>query len=231
MGMPPVQPALRIVAIAYAATQLFWAVPASAAEPQAFKPDTPEAHALAFLKSLPREWSGTSDHDCHTYEDKNLEQLQPAFIVAAAAFLKAFVETHGAVTITSAYRSVDEQVCVCYGEKGPCAGKPVTVVTKTGPQVIKPMGMSRHQMGIAMDVRPGTGSEAEFMCLQEFARANPQFGVYFPIGRIDWPHMELAGSRGPAIKLASIGPPNAVAAAKITPCQRMRVMLTHDVLD
>lgn len=211
---------------------MLWQGAAIAAERERFKPDSPEGQALAYLKSLPREWSGTSSHDCHTYEDKNLEALQPAFIVSAAALLKAFVMTHGAVTITSAYRSVDEQVCVCYGERGPCAGKPVTIYTKAGPKVVKPVGLSRHQMGIAMDVRPGTGTEAEFMCLQEFARLNPQFGVYFPIGRIDWPHMELAGSRGPAVKFASIGPPHAnPAAVKITPCTIMRVMLTHEVLD
>ncbi|MDX2202390.1 MAG: D-alanyl-D-alanine carboxypeptidase family protein [Hyphomicrobiaceae bacterium] len=202
-----------------------------AAERARFKPESAEGQALAYLKSLSREWSGTSDHDCHTYEDKNLEALQPAFIVASAAFLKAFVTTHGAVTITSAYRSVDEQVCVCFGEKGPCAGKPVTIMTRAGPQVIKPMGISRHQMGVAMDVRPGAGTEAEFLCMQEFARLNPQLGVTFPIGRMDLPHMELAGSRGPALRLASIAPPGAAAASRITPCKTMGAMLTFEVLD
>lgn len=183
------------------------------------------------MRSVQREWSGTSDHDCHTYEDKNLERLQAPFLVAAAAFLKAFIATHGPVTITSAHRTSDEQVCVCYGEKGPCAGKPITIQTRSGPQVIKPIGLSRHQLGIAMDVRPGTGSEAEFQCLHEFARANPQFGVYFPLGRMDYPHMELLGSRGPAIRLASIGPPQAQGSTKITPCQKMRLMLTYEHLD
>lgn len=198
--------------------------------PPTFKPDGVEGQALAYLKSLKREWSGTGDHDCHTYEDKNLARLQPAFIVASAAFLKAFVETHGAVTITSAYRSENEQVCACYGERGPCAGKPVTVLTRNGPVTVKPVGMSRHQLGIAMDVRPGTGTEAEFLCMQEFARANPQYGVQFPMGRYDLPHMELMGARGPAIRVASIVP-SVAAAAKITPCQKMRIMLTHEHLD
>lgn len=195
-----------------------------------FKPDSIEGQALAYLKSLKREWSGTGDHDCHTYEDKNLERLQPAFIVASAAFLKAFVATHGAVTITSAHRNDNEQVCVCYGERGPCAGKPVTVQTKNGPVTVRPVGLSRHQLGIAMDVRPGTGQEAEFLCMQEFARLNPQFGVQFPLGRYDLPHMELMGSRGPAIRVASIVP-SVAAAAKVTPCQKMRIMLTHEHLD
>lgn len=196
----------------------------------AFKPDSIEGQALAYLKSLKREWSGTGDHDCHTYEDKNLERLQPAFIVASAAFLKAFVVTHGAVTITSAHRNDNEQVCVCYGERGPCAGKPVTVQTRNGPVTVRPVGLSRHQLGIAMDVRPGTGTEAEFVCLHEFARANPQFGVQFPLGRYDLPHMEMLGARGPAIRVASIVP-SVAAAAKITPCQKLRLMLVHDPLD
>lgn len=195
-----------------------------------FKPDSVEGQALAYLRSLKREWSGTGDHDCHTYEEKNLERLQPAFIVGAAAFLKAFVATHGDVTITSAHRNDNEQVCVCYGERGPCAGKPVTVQTRNGPVTVKPVGLSRHQLGIAMDVRPGTGTEAEFLCLQEFARSNPQFGVQFPLGRYDLPHMELMGTRGPAIRVASIVP-SVAAAAKITPCQKMRIMLTHEHLD
>lgn len=195
-----------------------------------FKPDSIEGQALAYLKSLKREWSGTGDHDCHTYEDKNLERLQPAFIVGSATFLKAFVATHGDVTITSAHRNDNEQVCVCYGERGPCAGKPVTVQTRNGPVTVRPVGLSRHQLGIAMDVRPGTGTEAEFLCLQEFARANPQFGVQFPLGRYDLPHMELMGARGPAIRVASIVP-SVAAAAKITPCQKMKIMLTHEHLD
>lgn len=194
------------------------------------KPESVEAQALAYLKSLKREWSGTGDHDCHTYEDKNLERLQPAFVVAAAAFLRAFVTTHGAVTLTSAHRNENEQVCVCYGEKGPCAGKPVTVQTKNGPVTVKPVGLSRHQLGIALDVRPGTGTEAEFLCMHEFARANPQFGIQFPLGRYDLPHMEMLGARGPAIRIASIIP-SVAAAAKITPCQKMRLMLTHDHVD
>jgi hypothetical protein len=64
-----------------------------------------EDRAVEFLKSLPREWSGTSDHDCKTYEDKNIDRLSRSFAVSAARFLKAFVEVHGAVTITSAHRS------------------------------------------------------------------------------------------------------------------------------
>ena len=61
--------------------------------------------ATEFLKNLPREWSGTSDRDCKTYEDKNIDRLAKPFAVSAARFLKAFVEVHGEVTITSAHRT------------------------------------------------------------------------------------------------------------------------------
>lgn len=196
-----------------------------------YKAGSPEAEALDFLKAMPREWSGSGDHDCRTYDDANLERLTPKFIVAAATFLKAFTQTHGMATITSAHRTADEQVCACYGEKGPCAGKPITVKTRNGTQTVKPFGLSRHQLGIAMDVRAGTGSEAEFLCMHEFARTNPQFGVHFPLGRYDQPHMELMGSRGPTVRLASIGLPSGSEGRRITPCQRMRQMLTYQHLD
>ena len=89
-----------------------------------------DRQALRFLESLPRKWSGTSNRDCKTYEDKNIEKLSLSFAVSAAAFLKAFVEMHGPVTITSAHRTAREQACVCEGEKGPCAGRPRIVKTK-----------------------------------------------------------------------------------------------------
>ena len=187
--------------------------------------DSAVGEALAFLKSMPREWSGFSDHDCHTYDDKNLERLKPTFILASAAFLKAFMQTHGAVTIHSAHRSLDEQYCVCIGEKGPCAGKDLPP-RKPGKQPVT-QALSRHQLGIAMDVRPGAGTEREFICLHEFARANPQFGVHFPIGRADYPHMELVG----APTLTSIISSAHAATGKVKPCQKMKVMLTYDHLD
>ena len=199
---------------------------AGASERTSYSPDSAEGQALAFLKSIPREWSGFSDHDCRTYDDKNLERLKPEFIVASAAFLKAFMQTHGEATINSAHRTADEQFCVCVGEKGPCAGKNMPPA-KHGKKPPVTQALSRHQLGIAMDVRAGTGSEREFICMHEFARANPQFGVYFPLGRADYPHMELVGSRGPAVNLGKLKAGN----VKITPCQKIKVMLTHDHLD
>jgi hypothetical protein len=116
-----------------------------------------EAAALGALKSLPREWSHSSRRDCRTYEDKNLDRLSPAFAESAAAFLKAFVETHGRVTITSAHRTAEEQTCVCDGERGPCAGRPRIVKGKKGRRYVK-RTTSRHQSGDALDVRAGTGA-------------------------------------------------------------------------
>jgi hypothetical protein len=176
------------------------------------RPTTVEERAMTFLKALPREWSHSSARDCKTYEDKNLEQLAVPFATAAAAFLDAFQQLHGAVTITSAYRSAQEQECVCIGEKGPCAGRPHEVKGKDGRRVVT-RGISRHQLGMALDVRPGTGRVNEFVCLHKFAQLNPQFGVYFPLGSRDYPHMELRlpqlhGSGTPPVAVSSCAPPN-----------------------
>jgi hypothetical protein len=104
--------------------------------------------------------------------------------------LDAFRHLHGAVTITSAHRTSQEQACVCIGERGPCAGRPRTVKAKDGRRLTV-RGISRHQLGLAIDVRPGTGSVKEFICLHMFAQLNPQFGVHFPLRSHDYPHMEF----------------------------------------
>jgi hypothetical protein len=184
-----------------------------------------EQRGLAFLKKLPREWSGTSDRDCKTYEDKNIDRLTRSFAASAAEFLLAFKQVHGAVTVTSAHRTAEEQTCVCIGEKGPCAGRPRVVKTKKKGRRVVVRSISRHQLGIALDVRPGTGSESEFTCLQEFARLNPQFGVRFPLGKRDYPHMEP--STVGTIKVAAVG----LTPALVTPCTNMTIMLTHDHVD
>jgi len=182
-----------------------------------------EERGLAFLRSLPRQWSGTSAYDCRTYEDKNIEKLRPTFVTNAAAFLRAFRNTHGDVMITSAHRTAQEQTCVCRGEKGPCAGRPRLVKrTKKRPAVMV-RSRSRHQLGIALDVRPGTGSKEEYSCLHEFASLNPQFGVHFPLGMRDRPHMEPSW-RAERTKMHA-------AAVDAIPCITMKVMLTHDHVD
>ena len=184
-----------------------------------------ENRAVVYLKGLPREWSGTSDRDCKTYEEKNIDKLSKPFALSAAHFLRAFVEVHGAVTITSAYRSEEEQACVCVGEKGPCAGRP-HVLRKKKHRPIVVRSVSHHQLGIALDVRAGTGSEDEFICLHEFAELNPQFGVRFPFGKQDYPHMEPGTARGP-LKMASLASADSI----VTPCKRMKIMLTDAPAD
>jgi hypothetical protein len=198
---------------------------ASAEAEEALRSRARDTEALQFLKSLPREWSGTSNRDCKTYEDKNLERLSRPFAVSAAAFLRAFVAMHGHVTITSAHRTAQEQSCVCEGEKGPCAGRPRIIKMKKRRIVVR--GTSRHQTGLALDVRAGTGTVDEFTCMHEFAQTNPQFNVHFPLGMRDKPHLEPAKRGEPRVRVAALGSMMPV----VTPCVRMKVMLVDAALD
>jgi hypothetical protein len=182
--------------------------------------------AYGFLKSLPREWSGTSNRDCKTYEDKNIEGLTPSFARSAAVFLAAFVEVHGEVTITSGFRSAQEQSCVCEGEKGPCAGRPRTVRGKKGRRITK-RSTSRHQYGIALDVRAGTGSKEEFLCLHEFAQFNPQFGVHFPLGERDQPHLEPLPEADKRVRVAGLR----ARAPGVIPCNALKRMHSDTPVD
>ena len=116
---------------------------------------------------------------------------------------------------------------MCLGEKGPCAGKRQAVKTKKRRRIVRQGGISHHQQGIALDVRAGTGSDEEFKCLHEFAALNPQFGIRFPFGKRDRPHMEPVVSKNAAIRLASLGSMR----SSIVPCAGMRTMLTHDHVD
>jgi len=149
-----------------------FAVDSALAESTLLKPTT----AIDFMKALEQQ-APTLKYDCRTYEEKNLERLKRPLLEATAVFLRAFVETHGAVTITSAHRTMQEQACVCAGEKGPCSRS-------------KP---SRHFFGWAIDVRAGAGTKAEYECMQDFAKKNPHLGIHFPFGMKDRPHMEWNG--------------------------------------
>ena len=186
----------------------------------------PESEAHAFLKGLPREWAGTSRRDCKTYEEKNIDLLSASFAMSAARFLKAFVELHGKVTITSAHRTAQEQTCVCDGERGPCAGRPRIVKTKKGRRIVK-RTTSHHQQGIALDIRAGAGTKEEFACLHEFARFNPHFGIHFPMGARDQPHMEPLAVRSRSVRIAGLG----LFQRHVTPCAKMQLMLTDAILD
>jgi hypothetical protein len=159
-------------------------VDAALADSGLLKPVT----AIGFLKALEQQ-APTLRYDCRTYEAKNLERLKGPLIEAAAVFLRAFVETHGSVTITSAHRTKSEQTCVCAGEIGPCSRS-------------KP---SRHSYGWAIDVRAGAGTKPEYECMQDFAKKNPHLGIHFPFGMKDRPHMEWNG-RSVSFKARSRGP-------------------------
>lgn len=225
---PRVSIRIWVCALQLSATLLSfgYSLPAHANE-AAVAAATAEHRAQIFLMSLSREWAATSAKDCKTYEHKNIKRLAPSFAASAAGFLKAFVAIHGNVTITSAHRTAAEQACVCIGEKGPCAGKPRIVKKKKGRRLVKRSGVSRHQLGIALDVRPGTGSDEEFICLHEFAQLNPQFGVRFPLGKRDRPHMEPAPKPTAKIRIAALGSMQ----SPVTPCSNMRTMLTHNHVD
>jgi hypothetical protein len=165
-----------------------FAVDSALADGALLKPNT----ALAFMKALEQQ-APTLKYDCRTYEEKNIERLKRPLLEAAAVFLRAFVDTHGSVTVTSAHRTKQEQTCVCAGEKGPCSRS-------------KP---SRHFYGWAIDVRAGAGTKSEYECMQDFAKKNPHLGIHFPFGMKDRPHMEWNG-RAVAFK----GSPN----VPIVPC-------------
>ena len=77
--------------------------------------------------------------------------------------------------------------------------------TKKGRRVVK-RGTSRHQRGIALDVRAGMGTKDEYTCMHEFAQFNPQFGVRFPMGMRDRPHMEAWANEQPKIETCGVGP-------------------------
>ncbi|MBI4067838.1 hypothetical protein HY413_00315 [Candidatus Kaiserbacteria bacterium] len=147
--------------------------------------------AKQYLKTLPRQFAGSSSYDCKTYGDKNIDRLDPAFAVCAATFLKAFTDSGGKVTITSAHRSPQDQVCVCKGETGMC-GRALPVDSSGRPIGGRGVG---HQYGTAMDIRSGNASDADYSAMQNFARTHPQFGIHFPFGMRDRPHMEPATAR------------------------------------
>lgn len=143
---------------------------------------TDELEAKQYLKSLPKQWAGGSTYDCKTYEDKNIDKLNGRFAMCMAKFLKAYTAQYGpkSVRITSAYRSHDEQVCVCKGEKGLC-GKALPEDENGIP--IGGSGVG-HQFGTAMDIHPNNGDYAGF---HKFAAP---FGVWFRLGMADKPHVE-----------------------------------------
>lgn len=144
-----------------------------------------EEKAKQFLKSLPKQFAGSSSYDCKTYEDKNIDKLSGKFAVCMERFLRDYATQVGKVTITSAYRSPEEQTCVCKGETGLC-GRSIPLDAAGKP--IGGIGVG-HQYGTAMDIRAGGGTNTEYARMHEFAR---KYGVHFRLGMADRPHVEPA---------------------------------------
>ena len=206
-----------------------------------------EKEAYEYLLGLPREFAGFSSYDCHTYEDKNILGLKQGFARRSAYFLNATASlyTRDIITVTSAYRSREEQQCVCKGESGPCARDHTERFSKKVKTKEKKKGKSRslivwmskfiqghshHQEGIAMDVRFGwpidpTGIPDEaiisyrkqmYACFHELAALNPQFGIHFPY-HDDNPHFEPSSISDKEMEAMKHKP--------VTPCRSYPAML------
>lgn len=133
--------------------------------------------AKQYLLSLKRTGSAA--------DPSNIDQLNSAFAICAANFLKAYQGKYGPVTITSAYRSPAYDAKMCVNN------------TACGALMNNPNPNGNHQKGLAIDVHPD--NESMYSTIWSFASANPQFGVCFPFqdgkytGFQDRPHMILAG--------------------------------------
>lgn len=138
--------------------------------------------AKDYLNSLPKRPLS----QCAPPTQANIQRLNNGFAVCAAAFFKAYTAKYGTVHITSAFRD-NTPGSAPNGKQSAnqCAGG---------------APMSRHALGLAIDVNPA--NENLYPTMWKFAEANPQFGVCFPYqdgkrsGYFDRPHMTLAGGSG-----------------------------------
>ena len=110
--------------------------------------------------------------------------LDAAFAICSENFFREFQTKYGPVTITSAYRSPEEEARLCVNN--PRCGTLMNISSPYG----------NHQKALAMDVRA-----AQQSIMNNFAKQNPQFGVCFPFtgeggGFTDPEHMILAGIPG-----------------------------------
>lgn len=130
--------------------------------------------AKAYINAM--TYNDLSGGRCATPKDR-VTGLNDAFAICAANFFKAYQEKYGKLTITTAYRPVDDNAC-----RGGVGG-------------------SNHTRGVAIDVNPQDGNYKQ---LWDFSKANSQFGICFPhqdggagtTGYSDRPHMILAGIGG-----------------------------------
>ena len=156
--------------------------------------------AIDFLLQTPAGPAGSSSYDCKTYEAKNIRRLDPQLAERVAIFIREWNNlNYPRIRITSAFRSAQEQMCVCEGEKGPCAWQlhTKTVYFRKKVHTIAWRGkQSEHQGGNAIDVSAISKDDSDnvvmlkYRCMHEFAKFNPQFGLDFPYGDHDRPHAQ-----------------------------------------
>lgn len=142
------------------------------------------ADAKQYIKSIARDLRGSC---APVSTASNIDNLNNTFAVCSANFFKAYEATYGkgSVIVVSAFRD---------GR----AGTAPDGSGRSANQCAGGVAESNHTRGVAMDVNPGPGGDYD--TLYDFARNNPQFGVCFPRppyrGRVDLPHMVLAGIGG-----------------------------------
>jgi len=144
--------------------------------------------AKNYLKSkLNRTGRTTCATDPFTV-DNSIDPLNPAFALCAANFLRAYEANVAPIQISSAFRSPAQQKCVCPTAVAGRCGAPGVYNASTRTVV----GGSNHQRGIALDI-----NTASYTKLHAFARANPSFGVTFPLPTKDAVHMQPVSKTDP----------------------------------
>lgn len=129
---------------------------------------------------------GKAKSDCGTAAPESFQMLDSKFAVCAYKALQAYEQQVGSFTISSAFRSKEQQVCVCIPYGGPKAGKCGSAgETGSDGYALSCQG-HWHQCGLAIDVNPGDGNYDK---LHAFVQGK---GVSFPIAG-DAPHMMPAG--------------------------------------
>jgi hypothetical protein len=208
--------------------------------------DEDAEEAYRQLERLPAHAADSTKRDCLTWDNAHVRMLKPWVAKRVAWMAQAFLSTHGKLTILSAYRSSEDQKCVCEGAKGLCAGwKQVKKHKGKGPEretyfvMVETGGRSRHASGVAVDMRPGTGTHKEYQCFNEFLRRNPQFGLHLPLfHRWDRAHVEPAqwrdarktkkGKTQSGTRVASL---IGLQPAPVTPCGVMDYVHTEPYTD
>ena len=135
--------------------------------------------AKAYLQSIARDLRNSK---APPTSGGRIDKLNNAFATCAANFLKAYAQKYGPIFVVSAFRC---------GPRSPASIQ----CDRTENARARGATNSNHQIGMAMDVNPASGNYAQ---LHAFARASPQFGVGFPLGMGDRPHMQPTNMRSPS---------------------------------